>query len=307
MVMLVVSIIFGLNFSVSKSLLSTGLVAPEALTMARTLFACVAFWIASIFMPREHVAWKDKLMLLLGSFCAVTLNQSLFVYGLNKTSPVDASIVTTSTPMIAMILAAFVLKEPITFKKAFGVLVGAAGALTLISTAQYQRDHSSSMAGDMIIFSSSVIYSIYLVVVKPTIERYSAVTVMKWMFLYSFLSIAPFMMMPLINAPLFKQSDTQPYLYLFYILFGATFISYLLIPMAQKLIRPTTIGMYNYVQTLVATTAAIIVGQDRLTPVKLGSAVLIFLGVYLVTKSKSRQQVLEEQARMREMQEQEKR
>ena len=303
MVMLVVSIIFGVNFSITKSLLSSELLSPEGLTMARILFACVAFWLVSLFMPRERVPLKDLLMLFVGSMCATTLNQVLFIYGMAKTSPVDASIVVTSPPVIAMILAAFVLKEPITFKKAAGVFVGAAGALLLIATSQYQSDQSSSFVGNLLIFTSGAIYCLYLVVVKPVVERYSAVTTMKWMFLFSLISVAPFMTKSLITAPLFRQTEIQPFLHLFIVVFGATFITYLLIPVAQKLIRPTTISMYNYVQMLVATTVAIIAGQGRLTPEKLLSAALIFVGVYLVTKSKSRQQVLDEQVRLREKEE----
>ena len=295
LIMLFVSILFGLNFSVSKSILSSGLLDPQALTMARVVFACAAFWLASLFLPRERVLPKDQLMLLLGSFCAISLNQGLFVVGLAKTSPIDASIVTTSIPMLAMILAAFVLKEPITLKKVSGVLIGAAGALVLITTSQYQNAQSSSLTGNLIIFTSSTIYTVYLVVIKPVVEKYSAITVMKWMFLYALISISPFMAKPLFNAPLFSQPDAETWLHLLYVVFAATFITYMLIPVAQKLIRPTTIGMYNYVQPLIATIAAVVVQQDTLTPVKLFSALLIFIGVYLVTISKSRQQVLEEQ------------
>jgi len=297
LIMLVVSVIFGLNFTISKMVLSTGLMEPRALTMARVLFACSAFWITSLFLPRERVALKDKLMLLLGSFCAITLNQGLFVFGLAKTSPIDASIVCTSTPMLAMLLAAFILKEPITFKKVSGVLIGAAGALILITTAQYQDARASSLSGNLIIFASSCIYTIYLVVIKPVVEKYSAITVMKWMFLFALIVNTPFMAKALITAPIFAQSEVEPFLCLLFVVFCATFITYMLIPMAQKLIRPTTIGMYNYVQPLVATITAVVIGQDALTPVKLLSATLIFVGVYLVTISKSRKQVLEERQR----------
>lgn len=296
LLMLFVSIIFGLNISVSKSLLASGLVQPEALTLARMVFAGTAFWIASVFMPREHVTLRDQLILLLGSMCGITFNQGMFIFGLNMTSPIDASIIVTSTPMLAMILAAFILKEPITVQKAAGVVVGAVGAIALITTAQNQVVKASSLSGNLLVFASSCIYSLYLVCIKPVIERYSAVTVMKWMFLYASLMMAPFMLKSLINAPIFTQAQSiQPFLSLFYTLFGATFLTYLLIPMAQRLIRPTTIGMYNYVQPLVATIAAVIIGQDRLTWVKVGCALLIFVGVYMVTKSKSRQQVLEEE------------
>lgn len=295
-IMLLVSIIFGLNISVSKSLLASTLVQPEALTLARMLFAGTAFWIASLFIKREHVTPKDQLMLIFGSMCGITFNQGMFIFGLDRTSPIDASIIVTSTPMLAMILAAFILKEPITLKKAAGVIIGAIGAITLITTAQGQEVKASTLTGNLLVFASSCIYALYLVCIKPIIERYNPVTVMKWMFLYASLMMIPFMLKSLINAPIFTQAQSiRPFLSLFYTLFGATFLTYLLIPMAQRLIRPTTIGMYNYVQPLVATLAAVIIGQDNLTWMKILSAILIFVGVYMVTMSKSRQQQLEEE------------
>ncbi|MFA6876567.1 MAG: DMT family transporter, partial [Parabacteroides sp.] len=78
---------------------------------------------------------------------------------------------------------------------------------------------------------------------------------------------------------------------IFFVLFGATFLPYLLIPMAQKRIRPTTISMYNYLQTIIAAFLAIAVGQDSFSFYKVIATVFVFVGVYLVTQSKSREDV----------------
>lgn len=289
LIMLVVTIIFGLNIPLSKSLLPQS-ISPEGLTLSRILFAAAAFWIASLFTAREKVPFKDHGFMLVGALCGVTFNQGLFVIGLNSTSPIDASIIITSGPLFAMIIAALILKEPITFLKVAGVLVGASGAILLVYSGRNGvQAHSGSLTGNLMILASAAIYAFYLVITKPLTLRYSPVTLMKWMFLYSAILLTPLFLKNIQEAPVVLQPSLKPVMQMFYTLFGATFITYLLIPMAQKRIRPTTISMYNNLQPLIASIATILVGMDRFSIVKLLAGLLIFTGVYLVTQSKSKE------------------
>jgi len=283
---------FAVNIPISKHLLSSGNISPYGLTIARMAFASIAFWIASLFMKKERVERKDKLTLLAGGLLGITFNQGLFIFGLSNTSPVDASIITTSTPLYAMIIAAIVLKEPITAKKVSGVLIGGLGAIFLVFTAHHgDITNDPSMKGNIAVACSSLSYATYLVVTRPLTSKYSSVTMMKWMFLYSTIILLPFFYKDLIEAPLFRQTETLPYMLIGYTLLFATFIPYMLIPVAQKKIRPTTISMYNNMQPLIASFIAIILGQDSFSIEKVISGVLILLGVYLVTVSKSKADV----------------
>ncbi len=292
-----VNIIFAVNMIVSKSLLFEQ-ISPEGLTLARILFACIAFWITSLFVPREKVEKKDIGLLALCGMLGIAINQSFFIVGLNTTSPVDASILVTCTPMFVMIFAFLLLKEPITFKKAGGVVIGALGAILLVLSGHHPIDtggESSNTMGNFMVIASGFSYAIYLVLAKPLTQKYSAVTVMKWMFLFSTLVLLPLDYENLIHATAFTAPyDIQVLLRIFYVLFGATFITYLMIPMALKRIRPTTVSMYNYLQPIIASLVAALVGQGEITWEKIGSGLLIFLGVYLVTVSKSREDVEKE-------------
>ncbi len=146
LIMLVVMTIFGLNIPINKYLYTSGLLTPMAMTLLRMGFASIAI---SLMMPKEKVEKKDMLILLIGGLCGMLINQSLFAYGLEQTSSVDASIITTSGPLFAMILAAIILKEPITAKKAGGVLVGGAGAIFLVySSTQVSTTGQGSAVGD---------------------------------------------------------------------------------------------------------------------------------------------------------------
>ncbi|MDR2414089.1 MAG: DMT family transporter [Odoribacteraceae bacterium] len=290
----ITNILFGLNISISKTLLS-GWISPVGLTLARIAFGAAAFWTLSLFLKRERVNGRDLLLLLACALLGISVNQTLFIFGLERTSPIDAGLIATLNPMLVMLIAAAVLKEPITWKKAGGVLVGACGALLIIwqSASTGGGDKEGSLTGNLFCLISVVSYCVYLVISRPISCRLGPVTLMKWMFLFATVMLLPFGARDLVNAPVFAPGDgaREALLSLIYVLVGATFLAYLFIPMALKRIRPTTISMYNYLQPIVAGIAAIIVGQSILTWDKPVATLLIFTGVYLVTRSKSRADV----------------
>jgi len=290
LLMLVVMTIFGLNIPINKYLYANELLSPMAMTLLRMGFAAIAFWVVSLFTKREKVERKDILVLAIGGLSGMLINQSLFAIGLGQTSSVDASIITTSGPLFAMILAAIILKEPITTKKVGGVLVGGAGAIFLVySSGQVATaGQGSAIIGDISVLTAQLFYAFYLVITRPLATKYSPVTMMKWMFLFATLIDLPVGYKYVMEAPLFIQTDIMPYILLSFTLVGATFITYMLIPLAQRRIRPTTISMYNNMQPLIASGVAISMGMDRFTIEKLIAGILIFTGVYLVTASKSR-------------------
>lgn len=290
------NVLFAVNMPISKYLLP-GHLTPEALTIMRMLFACVMFWITSLFVHKESVPLKDIGLLFVCAFCGIALNQGLFIQGLNVTSPIDASIIATGVPIFVMILAAIILKEPITRQKAFGVFLGIGGAVMLILQSADGGGRASSLSGNLMIVTSGLSYSVYLVLSKPLTEKYSSVTIMKWMFLFASLMLLPFTYSHIAESPAFQHAgiDLKEISAIAYVLFGATFLPYLLIPMSLKRIRPTTVSMYNYVQPIVASLITVLVGQDSFGPLKLLAAALVFVGVYLVTQSKSRADLEREQ------------
>lgn len=279
---------FGLNIPVNKYIYQTEILSPIAVVVLRMVFASVAFWLISLFTTKEKVAKRDMFILFLGGLFGMVLNQGLFAYGLSLTSPVDASIITTSGPLFAMVLAAIILKEPITAQKLGGVIVGGLGAVLLVYTSANISTATGNWQGNFSILSAQAFYATYLVITRPLAEKYSPFTIMKWMFLFAAVVLLPFGFSDVIDAPLFKQTNTKPYLALGFVLVAATVFTYMLIPFAQRRIRPTTISMYNNLQPLIASAVAIAVGMDNLTLYKIIAALLIFGGVYMVTMSKSK-------------------
>ena len=289
--MLGANVMWGLMSPVAKFVMVGGAVTPLVVTDLRITGAMVLFWIASFFQKPERVAPKDLLKLLGASLLAIVFNQGCFIFGVGLTSPVDASIITTSMPLLAMVLAAIYLKEPITGKKVLGIAVGATGALLLIlgshqvSEAKAAGNHY--IWGDLLVLLAQFSYALYFVLFKNFVNKYSLITIMKWMFTYAFICALPFSYNDLLHTE-WKSLQNTEIGALVFIVVGSTFVSYVLIVIGQKNLRPTVAGMYNYVQPLVASIVAVCWGMDTFNFVKIISVALIFGGVYLLTNSRSK-------------------
>ena len=278
---------WGLMSPVAKIVMSGGIVAPLILTDMRVFGAMVLFWVVSFFRKPERVAPRDMVKLFGASLLAIVFNQGCFIFGVGLTSPGDASIITTSMPLWAMILAAFFLKEPITGKKVTGIALGATGALLLIlGSNQGTTSGNNSIWGDLLVLLAQLSYALYIVLFKNFVTRYSLITIMKWMFTYAFICILPFSYDDLIVTN-WNGLDLQAIGAICFIVVCGTFVSYMLIVVGQKRLRPTVAGMYNYIQPLVACIVSVYLGMDSFNFVKGIAIVLIFGGVYLVTVSKS--------------------
>lgn len=294
--MLGANCMWGLMSPISKFVMMAGVVSPLVVTDMRITGAMILFWVASFFQKPEHVGHKDLARLFGAALLGIVLNQGCFIFGVSLSSPGDASIITTSMPLWAMLLAAFILKEPITGKKVLGIAAGACGALMLIMGS---GSHVKNMAsaggdyaiwGDLLVLSAQICYALYIVVYKDFVNKYSLITIMKWMFTYAFICVIPFSAGDLMQTVWSHLSWTE-LMGLTYIVVCATFLSYMFIVVGQKILRPTVAGMYNYVQPLVACIVAVIWGMDTFNWIKAVAIVLIFSGVYLVTASRSRQEV----------------
>ncbi len=292
--MLGANTIWGLMSPISKLVMAGSVVTPFVVTEMRIGGAMILFWITSFFMKQEQVSPKDMVSLFFASLIAIVFNQGCFIYGVSLTSPGDASIITTSMPLWAMILAAFILKEPITGKKVLGIACGASGALLLIMGSTHNSAASSSgssaVLGDILVLTAQFSYALYIVLYKDFVSKYSLVTIMKWMFTFAFICTVPFSADQLLAT---DWTHLKPVELggLAYIVVFATFGTYMLIVVGQKTLRPTVAGMYNYIQPLVACIVAIAWGLDSFNLSKGVAILFIFFGVYLVTASRSRQEM----------------
>ena len=280
--------IFGINIIVCKDLTSSRLISPIALFCLRSLGAGSLFWIISYFLPKEKVEKKDYVKIMMASLLGFFLTQMTFLIAIPDITPMDCSIVSSLSPIYTMFIAAFALKEPITFRKIGGVAISFIGVIYLIlnSVTGQGSTVQTSWVGILLMIANSLCFSLYLGLFKPVITKYSVITFMKWIFLFAAAFSLPLAAHELITFDYSLLSGT--YLSeLAFLIVCSTFITYFLIPLGQKRIRPTLVSMYSYVQPIIAIVISIWVGMDTLSWQKVLAAVMVFGGVVLVNYSRS--------------------
>ena len=297
--------IWGLMAPLGKEAMTNGL-DGLSMVMLRVAGGALLFWLTSLGLtlsrrrsttaqPAIHVPTRDKLTFAGAAVFGIICNQCGYTYGLSVTSPINASIVTTAMPIFAMILAAIILREPITSKKVLGVFMGCSGALMLIITsATHTSDKVGDIRGDLCCMGAQMSYALYLSLFNKLIRKYDVVTVNKWMFLWATIILAP-LIGPHAIAMLSHPLPTATILETAYVVVFGTFIGYILVIVAQQVLRPTVVSVYNYVQPIVAVTVSILMGIGVMKWTHVVAVLLVFGGVSLVTKSKSRRDIERQQ------------
>lgn len=277
---------FGLMSPVAKVVMWSGTVDGSVLATLRIGGSALLFWLVSFFAGRdrrEHIRRRDWPALVAMSLCGMALNQYCFVVGVQYTSPTNACVIATSTPVMTMALAALVLHERLSARKILGLVLGAAGALTLVLGSS-GGCLGGSPEGDLLCLASQFFASCYFVFFGRVIRRYSTVTIMKWLFTVSTVLSVPFMAFPMVELP-WERLTAAEWLGAAYVVGVGTFLCYILLIVAQRRLKPPVVAMYNYVQPVVAATAGICWGVDVLTFPKFLAVLLIAAGVWFVTRS----------------------
>lgn len=276
---------WGLMSPVGKWVMEHG-VAPMALASMRIIGAAALFWLASCFLPRQQVRRCDLGKILLAGLFGVVLNQGSFTFGVGLTAPSDAALVTTTLPIITLVLSWLFLRERLSARKAAGVAASAAGAALLIASTA-RGTGGGNVWGDLLCLFSQLSAASYFVFFRRLLARYSPVTLMKWMFLSASVCALPFACHSWAQLPT-AALEPKAWAGIAYVVAGATFLCYILMPVAQRVLRPTVVSLYNYLQPVVATGVAIWWGMDTFTLLKALCMGMIFTGVFLVSSSPTR-------------------
>lgn len=280
--------IFGLNLVLCKDIANSAAVAPHVLFTFRALGASALFWLVSLFQPQEKIQKGDMWRIAIASFLGFFLTQMTFLIGITMATAIDSAILGTLGPVFTMIVAYFFVGEPITGKKAGGVTLSLMGVLFLIFNSVQSGGGASATTplGLVMLLLNSLTFAMYLGIFRPLVSKYSVVTFMKWVFLFSLLMSLPLSAKEIFTMDYAAIPVTVRW-EIGYLIFFATFIAYYLIPYGQKLIRPTLVSMYNYLSPIIATVVSIWTGMDHLTWQKVLAAMAIVGGVILVSKSRA--------------------
>lgn len=278
---------WGLMAPIGKDAMLNGIDGIDLVSF-RVLGGTLLFWLTSLFTKKEHVPVKDILLLGCAGLFALVFNQCSYTIGLNLTSPSNSSIMTTSMPIFAMVLSFFILKEPITWQKAGGVLLGCTGAVIIITTSATAGNAKvGNIWGDLLCMSAQLSFALYLSLFKPLIQKYSLFTVNKWMFTWATLIIWPFTLDHVSNID-FASVPMSTWWETGFVVFFGTYISYICMMVGQQTLRPTVVSVYNYMQPLVSVSVSVAAGLAVFKTSQALAAILVFSGVWFVVKSKSR-------------------
>ena len=282
--LLLVQLFYGVTFTFANDVIDGGFMQSSGFILFRVSLAGILFWIFSIWTPKEKIDRKDYPKFMVAAFFGVALNMLAFFKGLQYTTPINGSVIMVTTPIIVLVLSAIIFREKITKLKVLGIFAGLSGALIL---SVYNRSTSTGdqiLLGNFLVLVNAASYSYYLILIKKLTNKYHPYTFIKWLFLFGTLFVLPFGYNELVAV---NWSSFTPYIWfsaLFVVVF-ATFATYLLNPIALRNLSATTVSTFVYIQPIFAGGFAIMMGSDNLNAVKVLAAILIFLGVYLVSKN----------------------
>lgn len=282
--------IYGANYIIAKGIMPEK-INPTAMVLIRLVCCTFLFWLIKFLFVKERVARKDLLRLAACGLFGGAANQLLFFHGISLTSPIDASIIMTITPVIVLVFSLLILKEPITKNKLLGISIGGAGAITLILYGN-NAIGTSSFLGNLFVFLNASCYGLYLVIAKTLMKKYRAITIISWVFLFGLILVFPFGINDLLTTN-FEAFTLNTYLVIGYVVLFTTFLAYLFNVYALNYVSPSVNSSYVYFQPAVSFIMVSIFAYTLIDDtyskdinfVKILSCLLVIIGVYLVSKA----------------------
>ena len=277
-----VQLLYGLNYTFAKVVMNDNFIKPFAFVVLRVGGATLLFWLISIVLPKEKIERKDYFKFFVAAVFGVAINILLFLRGLELTSPIHASAIVTITPVIILVLSALILKEKVTALKIIGIVLALCGALVLTIYGKSTREADNVVLGNTFIFINAISYSIYIILIKQLTAKYHPFTFIKWLFLFGFFMVLPFGYNQLSDIQ-WETFTPKIYFAVGFVIVGATFLTYILNPLALSKLKASTVGVFIYLQPVIAGLFAILMGIDAIDAIKIIAMILIFSGVYIVS------------------------
>jgi drug/metabolite transporter (DMT)-like permease len=279
----IATLIYGVTYTIAKDVMPN-YIKPYGFILLRVSSATLIFWTVGLFTKQQKVEKSDYKKILIASFFGITLNMLAFFKGLSLTSPISASVMMVTSPIMVLIFSSILIRKPIGKQRILGVFIGLVGALFLITLGNSSAGASTNSAfGNFLVFLNAASYGLYLVLAKDLVKKYNPIVFIKWLYLFGLIFVIPFGYSEL-TAVIWEEIPTNIYWNISFVLLFTTCITYLFNLYGLSKLKPTTVSVFIYLQPVIATIYALIVGSDSLNFVKLCATLLIFLGVYLVTK-----------------------
>ena len=278
------TLIYGFNHTIAKNVMPI-YIEPFGFVLLRVLGAAILFWFLSIFLKNQKIDKKDWPRIILCSFLGMVINMLAFIKGLQLSTPINSSVLITIVPILVFSFSAIILKEKVSLMKIFGISAGFIGALILILYSPLSGFNAPNIPmGNLLFVLNSATYGLYLIFVKPLVEKYNIITLFRWLFLFGFLMNFPITINEFIDVNWTSLPIYDAILPMIYVVVGTTFSTYLLNAYALTKLKASTVSSFVYMQPIVGIVYALTTKNDALTLTNVVGMLLIFLGIYLVTK-----------------------
>ena len=278
------TLIYGLNHTVAKNVMPV-YIGPYAFILLRVIGASLLFWTVSLFVKSDKIDKKDWPRIILCSFLGMVINMLAFFKGLELSTPVNSSVMITLSPIVVFIFSAILLKEKIQSIKAFGITSGFVGALILVLYTSKTGENAPNIPlGNFLFIVNSFAYGLYLVLVKPLISKYNIITLLKWLFLLGVIMNFPVTISQFLEVEWTSLPLKEAVIPMVFVVVGTTFFTYLFNAYALTKLTASSLSSFIYLQPIVGIIFAISTKSDSLSLVSLAGMILIFIGIYLVTK-----------------------
>jgi len=281
--LLAVQVLFGLNYVISKDVVTA--FPPLAWASIRALISACLLVLVAILLNRKHPKLDRKFFLPLIplSMLSVSLNQSLFLVGLTKTTATNSSILNTLIPVFTLLIVTLKGMERLTLKRAFGFLLGLLGVLALRGVENLSVG-GETWVGDVMTILNCACYATFLVVGKQWISQYDKIWATAWLFIAGSLTITIFATPDLLHMQWPVMTWSLGFA-AFYAVFLGTFATYLLNFWALARAKSSSVSLFIYLQPVVAVLLAWGWKGEVPTLRSLGAGLLIFLGMLSALKS----------------------
>lgn len=279
----IATLIYGLTFTIAKEVMPV-YVKPYAFILLRVSGATIVFWTIGLFTKRQKIEKSDYKKIFVTSFFGVTLNMLAYFKGLSLTTPISASVMMVTSPIMVLIFSSILIKKAIGKQRILGVFIGLIGTIILITFGGSTNGNSTnSNLGNFLVFINAASYGLYLVLAKDLIKKYNPIVFVKWFYLFGLLFVLPIGFSEFTEIT-WQTIPTNIYWNIGFVVIFTSCITYLFNLYGLSKLKPTTVSVFIYLQPVIATIYALIVGSDSLNLIKIGATLLIFSGVYLVTK-----------------------
>ena len=285
---LTATIFWGVNYPFTKALIPD-FMSSEGVAAFRLLGGCLLFWLSSFFMKAEKIEKQDFLNIIIGGAVGLFGCIYLFVIALNYGSAIDIAIIMTLQPAFVMLLEVIFLHRRPDLTEYAGLAISFIGASLVILTDHTGTSHANNfLLGDFFAICAGICFAIYLVILQKPTQRYKPISLLRWVFFFAAIP-GLFLVPDLPSMPIWTADKLVPWLEIAFIVLCPTFLAYLLVQPASKMIGSVLVALYQYLTPVVAALASILMGLDHLRWGQVAAMLLIVAGMLLTNYGKKGQ------------------